>query len=161
MGSVTFDKSQSGGTKNRSTVDNWMLMQAVIDEGKRLGKPVYLFFADLVKCFDRLWLKDCLNDLYDCGMEERDILILYEMNKQANFKVSTPAGITEEVKVDEIVKQGTVYGPKLCCASTGKVNEGLELEEVIYPDVSIQAVTFVDDINSNGGKAVVEGVMRN
>jgi hypothetical protein len=40
-------------------------------------------------------------------------------------------------------------------------NEGLEVEEIIYPEVSTQAVTFVDDINSNGGKVVVEGVMRN
>ena len=68
---MKFDVSQSGGTKKRGTVDNWLTMNAVIDEGKRLGKPVYLFFADLVKCFDRLWLKDCLIDLHECGMRER------------------------------------------------------------------------------------------
>ena len=73
---VKFDKSQSGGTKKRGTVDNWLMVNAVIEEGKRLGKPVYLFFADLVKCFDRLWLKDCLNDLYDCGMREREVMMI-------------------------------------------------------------------------------------
>ena len=158
--SVKFEKSQNGGQKRRGTVDNWMMMMAVVDEGKRLKKPVYLFFADLVKCFDRLWLKDCLIDLHSCGMREKEVLLLYLMNEEATFKVSTPAGITDEAQVREIVKQGTVYGPKLCCASTSKVNEGLSTEEVLYPTVSVQALAYVDDINSNGGKKVVEEVMK-
>ena len=157
---VKFHKSQNGGKKQRGTVDNWMMMMAVVDEGKRLKKPVYLFFADLVKCFDRLWLKDCLVDLHSCGLREKEVLLLYKMNEKASFKVSTPAGITEEVQVREIVKQGTVYGPKLCCASTGKINDRLSAEEVLYPTVSLQALAYVDDINSSGGKQVVEEVMK-
>ena len=80
-------------------------------------------------------------------MPERDASMIYKLNEKANFKVSTPAGITKEIKVKEIVKQGTVFGPKLCCASTGKINDGLEIEEVVYPTVSVKAVTFVDDID--------------
>ena len=47
------------------------------------------------------------------------------------------------------------------CTSTGKINEGLDIEKVLYTEVRLHAITFVDDINSNGGKEVVEGVMRN
>ena len=126
-----------------------------------MQKPVYLFFGDLVKCFDRLWLKDCLVDLKDCGMRERDVIMVYKLNEEANFRVSTPADMTELITVREIVKQGTVFGPKLCCASTGKVNEGLEVSEVIYPSVSVKAVTFVDDINGGGSKNFVQAVMAN
>ena len=156
---TTYDELQNGGTKNRCTVDNWMILTAVIDEGKRLQKPVYLFFADLVKCFDRLWLKDCLVDLQDCGMRERDVAMVYKLNEEAAFKVLTPAGKTEEIRVKEIVKQGTVFGPKLCCASTGKVNKGLKTKEVIYPTVSLKAVIFVDDINGGGSKEFVNDIM--
>ena len=144
---VKFDILQNGGTKHRGTVDNWIILGAIMDEGKRLKKPVYLFFADLVKCFDRLWLKDCVNDLNSCGMREREAGLIYKLNEDAIFKVSTPAGLTKESRVKEIVKQGTVYGPKLCCASTGKINEGIDVEEVVYPSVSVKAMTFVDDIN--------------
>ena len=63
--------------------------------------------------------------------------------------------------MEEIVKQGTVFGPKLCCASTGKINEGLNKREVIYPGSAAEAVTFVDDINGNGSKEFVEAVMMN
>ena len=136
-------------------------MHALIDEGKRLNKPVYLFFGDLVKCFDRLWLKDCVVDLYECGMRARDAKMIYELNKEAVFKVITPAGETKAITVHEIVKQGTVFGPKLCCASTGKVNEVLDEREAVFPSVSIQATTFMDDINGGGSKRFVQAVMLN
>ena len=158
---VLYDILQNGGTRGRGIVDSWIILMALRDEARRLQKPLYLFFGDLVKCFDRLWLKDCVVDLHECGMRERDAIMVYKLNEEAKFKVSTPAGMTEMITVKEIVKQGTVFGPKLCCATTGKVNEGLEEREYIYPSVSIQAVTFVDDINGGGSKKFTEAVMVN
>ena len=67
---------------------------AIRDEGKRLKKNIYMFFGDLVKCFDRLWLKDCLIDLRNAGAREREIRMLYKLNKEASFKVKIPAGTT-------------------------------------------------------------------
>ena len=159
ISTIYFDMLQNGGKKKRGTVDNWMVMWAVIDEGRRVNKPVYFFFADLVKCFDRLWLKDCLNDLYDCGMREREIGLIFKLNQEAHFKVDTPAGMTQEIVVHEIVKQGTVFGPKLCCGSTGKINEGLEEKEVIFPNVIIKALAYVDDLIGGGSRRFVSAVM--
>ena len=143
---VKYDSGQNGGTKRRVTIDSWIILGAQIDEGRRMNKPVYIFFADVVKCFDRLWLRDCLVDLHDCGMREREVAMVYKLNKEARFKVDTPSGVTKEVKVKEIVKQGTVFGPKLCCASTGKINHGLHSCQPLYPGVTVQAITFMDDI---------------
>ena len=52
-----------------------------------------------------------------------------------------------------------MYGPKLCCASTGKINNGIEMEEVIYPSVSVKASTYVDDILGGGRREFVQTVM--
>ena len=49
----------------------------------------------------------------------------------------------------------------MCCATTGKINKGIQEQEVIYPSVGIKAVTFVDDILGGGSKRVVQGVMMN
>ena len=76
-------------------------------------------------------------------MREREVMMIYTLKKQANFKLSTPVGVTEEV------------GSKLCYASTGKVNEGLEIEEILYPEEKMQAIIFVEDSNDNGGKEVL------
>ena len=106
-------------------------------------------------------MKDCVVDLYESGMRARDAGMIYKLNEKAVFKVITPAGETNPITVEEIVKQGTVFGPKLCCASTGKINNGLAEQEVLYPSVAIQAVTFLDDINGGGSKRFVQAVMMN
>ena len=161
MGTVTYDSNQNGGCKRRGVIDNWIIMMAIMDEAKRLKKNLYLFFGDLVKCFDRLWLKDCLVDLHEAGVRAREIRLIYKMNEKAVFKVVTPVGVTGEKTVKEIVKQGTVFGPKLCCASTGKVNKGNNLHTTIYPNIQVQALTFVDDIESLGSRNSVQGTIAN
>ena len=158
---VKYDPANNGGQKGRGTIDNWIILMALVDEGKRLKKPVYIFFADLVKCFDRLWLKDCVVDMHESGMRERDAAMVYKLNEKANFCVETPGGKSQRKTVDEIVKQGTVFGPKLCCASTGKFNQDLNHQEVLYPSVVLQAVMFIDDIFGGGAKEFVEAVMKN
>ena len=157
---VKYDRAQFGGTKGRGPIDNWFILMAIRDEGKRLKKNIYMFFGDLVKCFDRLWLKDCLIDLRNAGAREREIRMLYKLNKEASFKVKTPAGTTTtDISVNEIVKQGSVFGTKLCCSSTGTINNEDVKNTVIYPTVQVKAPTFVDDLGSFGEGHVVKSVM--
>ena len=44
------------------------------------------------------------------------------MNERAKITIETPAGDTNAILVHEIVRQRTVFGPKLCCVSTQAVN---------------------------------------
>ena len=95
--------------------------------------------ADAYKCFDRLSLKDCLVELWKAGMREREIKI-YEMNRLANVEIRTPNGITKEILVNYIVRQGTIFVPKLCCISTQNVNNLiLPMKTVISPEIEVKA----------------------
>ena len=89
-------------------------------------------------------------DLHEAGVREREIRMLYELNRSAVIKISTPVGDTKEIRVNEIAKQGTVFGTKLCCASTGKVNNEESRSTVIYPNICVKSLTFVDDIMAAG-----------
>lgn len=102
---------QSGGKKGMSTSDNWIILMAIMDNNRRLKKNTYILMVDAEKCFDKLWLQDCLIDMRDAGMREKEIKLIYEMNKEARIVVDTPAGLTKEVRVEKIVKQETVFGP--------------------------------------------------
>ena len=46
----------------RSTMDNIIIMSAIIEKRRTERLNTYLFFADTVKCFDKLWLKNCKNN---------------------------------------------------------------------------------------------------
>ena len=119
---ITTSEYENGGKRGRSTKDNWLALMAILDNAKRRGESCVLLFADAEKCFDHLWLEDCLVDLNEARMREREILILLKMNEKARIQVDTTFGKTKEINLEKIVKQGTVYGPQLCCVSTDKIN---------------------------------------
>ena len=45
---------QSGGQRKKGSCDNPLMMNAVIDQNRRLKKKTDLYLADAYKCFDRL-----------------------------------------------------------------------------------------------------------
>ena len=159
---INIDICQSGGKKGRSITDNWLALTAVLDNNRRMNKKTYLLLADAEKCFDKLWLKDCLIDINSSGMREREVALLFQLNKSAKIQIETPAGTTEDLAVKEIVKQGKIFGPVLCCANSVKVNN-MESKSVtnITPTLSIQALAYVDDIMGAGSKDHVESAGKN
>ena len=60
--------------------------------------------------------------MYYLGHSPGTIRSLYEINKTWNILVDTPVGKTSSTTVKEVLKQGTIFGPIMCCASTSGVN---------------------------------------
>ena len=58
---------QTSGRKQRSIVDNLMILNSIIENQRQNENKTNLFFADAKKCFDKLWLKDCLTEMYNLG----------------------------------------------------------------------------------------------
>ena len=48
------------------------IFNLIMDNNRRLNKNTYLILADAEKCFDKLWLQDCLVDLCTAGMREKE-----------------------------------------------------------------------------------------
>ena len=67
-----------------------IMMRLVIYNNRRLNRKTYCYFADAYKCFDKLWLKYCLVELWRAGMREREVYMLYAMNKESNIVIETP-----------------------------------------------------------------------
>ena len=53
-------------------------------------KPIDIELFDIAKCFDSLWLKECLNDLYEAGLNNINLNLLYEGNRECYISVRTP-----------------------------------------------------------------------
>ena len=51
-----------------------------------------------------------------------------------------------QLEIKEIVKQGTIYGSIMCCASTARVNEIGEKVICKYCNIEIGMPVFMDDI---------------
>ena len=152
---------QTGGVKNRSPIDNVMTAIAIIEQNKYMKKNTYLVLTDAEKCFDKLWLQDGIFELWRCGTDVRDCQMIKRLNEKAEIVVKTPVGDTNPFQLKDIVRQGSVYGPQICNASTDKVNMIGRAITTIYGDLTISAVIFVDDITGMGGINVANNLIYN
>ena len=139
--------------ENRGTRDNIMAIQAIIDFNSMLNREIYLVIADAEKCFDKLWLEDCCNELYMAGFQASEVEIIEQLNTDIT---------AEKIQIKKAVKQGSVMGPTMCIVSTDKINKINETTvTTLGPNFIIENLTFVDDIIGAGTKKTVERVGRN
>ena len=163
---VEWEKSSSpyqcGGKKGTSTIDHTLTVLEIIHRNTYLGKPTYLLFIDMEKCFDKLWLESGILELWRSGMNVVDANTIYEMNKSASITVDSPVGKTGIIIVENTVKQGTIYGPLVCSKEMEKVNT-INAKTITYygPRVEIETMAYVDDLTSAGSHDTVEKVIEN
>ena len=145
-----MSQMERAGRKQRSRVDNLIILNSIIENQRQNKNKTYLFFADTKKYFNKLWLKDCLIEMYNLEYSPVTITSLYEISQTSNNVVDTPVGKTSSRTVEEVVKQGTIFGPIKCCASTSRVNEIQETVKYQYGKVKIDMSVFIDNIAAVG-----------
>ena len=143
-----ISKYQCGGTKGKSSSDNIMTLNAIIDYNNLINTEAFILFADAHKCFDKLRIKNCIIDLYKIT-GAKEAMDIYRMNEKGNAIVNTPIGNIGPIEVNGIVRQGTIMGPKLCCINTNKINSiGRKCITTIGPNVKTETLIYVDDIQN-------------
>ena len=83
---------------------------------------------DVEKCFDALWTYECVNNLYEAGLQNDKLSLLFEINQNAQVAVKTPHGMTKRVTIPNIIMQGTVLGSLKCKTTMDK------FPKIVYND---------------------------
>ena len=153
----SMQPNQNGGVNQRSTADVLFMINNTIAEFKQEKKDLYILFGDLEKCFDKLYLKDCIIELVEAGMPIEEAMFVYEMNRNIKAIVDTPHGLTESFDIHEAVRQGTIFGTTLCGVSTNRINKmGLPEPLLLHETVEIGYPIFVDDMSGMGTSKRIE-----
>ena len=74
--------------------------------------------------FDGINLKESCADLYDGGIKDDDLQLLYAANRKIHFRVRTPTGMTKEQTLEEVVLQGDTWASasaSVQCDNFGKL----------------------------------------
>ena len=104
--------------------------------------------GDYKQCFDGMWLAEAMNDMFDAGVQDDNLALLYQANSKVNVAVRTPYGLTHRFKLEDIILQGDVFGPIECSVmvdSFGK--ECLQENKHLYyykDTVPVPVLTMVD-----------------
>ena len=100
--------------------------------------------------FDSECLYECLNDVFEAGVDDDYFPLLYEANKETFVAVNTPGGMTRREMVPEIVMQGDVMAPLISSLQVDTIGkECLEMNKhlFMYKDmVPIPPLGLVDDL---------------
>ena len=148
----SMSDAQVGGRKGRSVRNHIWVLNAVICDilSKKSKTPIDLQIFDYKECFDSLWLEECLNDLYNGGIQDDKFSLLYKMNTHVNVAIRTPVGKSKRGDIWNAIIQGDVIGPMFC----GKLVDGigkecLENNKYTYKykeKVEIPPLIMIDDL---------------
>ena len=111
----------------------WVLNGVIQDVLKRKGsESIDVQILDIAQCFDALWPEECLSDLYQYGIQDHTIRLLYDGSLSTQIAIRTPVGITERKEVHKTVMQGNVWAPSLCATSIDSIEKECLQEKNTY-----------------------------
>ena len=142
--------SNVGARQHRNIRDNLFVINAILNNiVKRKLRSTDIQVYDVYKCFDKLWAKECFNDIYENGFDNDKLPLLFEENMNAKVAVKTANGTTERTEISEVIMQGTVWGSLMCTSTMDKLGKiAYENPESLYKykGVPIPPLGMVDDV---------------
>lgn len=140
-----------GARKGRNVRDNIFVVNSVLNAAsKNKEVPVDIQVFDMEKCFDALWLHDCINDLYDAGVNNDKLPLLFQENAKARVAVKNGDKLSKRIDIHNVVMQHSVWGSLMCTTSMSKlVDLAYEKPDLClkYKDiVVIPPLGMIDDI---------------
>ena len=89
-----------GGRKCRSVRDNIFVISAVTNSVRNAHcEPIKVQVMDAVKCFDKLWLQACINSLYEAGIDNDYLNLLYIEHRNENIAVKIKNQLSTRISV--------------------------------------------------------------
>jgi hypothetical protein len=120
----TLTDGNVGARKHRSVRDNIFVISAITNSVINGDSPaIQVQVLDQKTCFDKLWLQACVNSLYEAGINNDKLNLLYIENKNAQIAVKVNNQLTTRINVKDVVMQGSVWGSLKCTTNMDKLNK--------------------------------------
>ena len=143
--------SNVGARKDKNIRNHIFVLNGIINEAvNKKGLAIDIEVLDYRQCFDSMWLEETINDLWEAGIQDDNLALIYKMNEEVKVAVKTPFGLTKRSSIGKVVMQGETFGP-LCCSvqvdTFGK--ECCEKDKLLYyykGEVGVPPLAMVDDL---------------
>ena len=148
----SMSDSQVGSRRGKNIRNHIWIVNGIISDvlSTKSRKPIDIQIFDYKQCFDSLWLRECMNDVFEAGLNDDKFAILYNANSNVQIAVKTPVGRTSRENIENIVIQGDVFGPVFCSKQVDLFGqECFQKSENTYiyrGEVEIPPLSMVDDI---------------
>ena len=151
-----IDKSMSdsniGARKKKNIRNHIFVVNNILHDvlSSKNKEPVDIMVLDFKQMFDSECLFECLNDVFEAGVNDDFFPLLYEANKENFVAVQTPDGLSAREMIPELVMQGDVMSPLVSSLQVDTMGkECLEEKKLLYMyknKVPIPPLGLVDDL---------------
>ena len=100
------------------------MLSAILNSIKRDSEnAIDCQIYDIEKCFDSLWLHEVINCLFEAGLQNDKLPLLFMENNNAEVAIKTNKRISKRVSIQRIIMQGSVWGSLCCVVLTDKLGK--------------------------------------
>ena len=100
-----------------------------------------------------MWLKHTTNDLFEAGLQNDKLNLLYLENRNTKVAVNINNRITRTIDLKNIEMQGSVWSSLKCVVSMDKVNKVMLADDSLtykYRDIQLGELGMVDGTQAIG-----------
>ena len=151
--------------------DNIFVIHAIINSVTRGNcAPIQVQIMDAEKCFDKLWLQSCINAIYDAGITNDHLNLLYIENQKAPIAVKINGSLSARISVRDVVMQGSIWGSLKCTTLMDQLNKTAMADTTLQynykgdPNIPIGILGMVDDtlaVTNCGNSAIRKNAVVN
>ena len=160
-----------GARRERGVRDNVFVIGAITNSViNGNSKPIQVQVMDIQKCFDKLWLEATINSLYNAGLKNDILNLLYIENKNANVAIKVNDKLSRRISVKNVIMQGTVWGSLKCTTQMDELNKTMNKDKMLQynykndSNINIGVLGVVDDtlaVSECGNKAIAKNAAVN
>lgn len=146
-----------GAQRNKAARDNIFVINSIINENlqdmkaNKQTKNLVLQIYDYKQMFDALNSRKAIGDLFDKGVKNDDLLVIYEANKDIVAQVKIDEGVSEEFFLEENILQGDTWGPAIATVQMDTIpsqweDDDTNVKNMYRDEVSVNILGMVDDL---------------
>lgn len=142
---------QMGGRKQKGCRNNIFIVNAIIHDVMSSAKKdsVCLQIYDYKQMFDAINLEQAANDIYDHGLDDINLDLVFQANQEVSMAIKTDSGLTERSVIQNVVLQGDTFGSLLASVQVDTIATAVEEKGLGYMykgTENIGILALVDDI---------------
>ena len=140
---------QAGGRANFSIGEQVFILRSILEKSSYYNQTIYLQFIDLKKAFDKMVVKNILQNLWEAGIRGKIWRFVKKINEKAIIRIKmNAANTTDEFTTGDILKQGSVLAANLAAMHTDTLAEKFKHRNlaVDFGNTSVPLLLFQDDV---------------
>ena len=112
-----------GGRKGKGCRNHLFIINGIIHDVLRSvkNKSITIQIYDFTQMFDSVSLKEAICDMYEVGVKNENLNLLYEANKKIYMAVKTHYGLSDRTMIESSILQGDTWAPSFASVQTDSI----------------------------------------